>query len=563
MDAELTEILESLDAESLVRVVPADDPPVSSCWGGRLAGTVSCCNPINAGLSNHFKHKLCAACQSNAIFVPVERVRAIHPNQHALFTNIPTSGVWTEKSVDSSVVCFRVVNQTRKCTGNWLVIFRSPPPDFLPWAPLAVDMLRDGFVRLRLAKGTLVPDNDSAVHRHMCADAAPCAIVGSVASGSSKRARVEHEAADVLAASTPPLSFSSSSPLPAGDPLAMTRPPTPHLGSLLALHEQLDDAITLTLAQPTASGHRPMLMEDEDDLNGAAPLPSQSEPAVGLHEEPTTHAIRSAGDLRPQHLTSTDLRPEQRHGLAVLQETLRKSLALLRLEEHEQIEHVCSIEEQEADASLATWLGLPGSWHSSPPSPPGSRGSARATGRVAKWSSGLCACLQDPCGCARVALCWPIIAGQLGQKLLRSRSLCKCFALSMLLALVLVELPIFLRAARFALDSVGANSTLAPPFLQGEASLFDDSDFEFPIRTRWDLIAGLCIGALILYYAMLRMLVRQRDGIPGSPLRDFCVALCCYCCGLCQLARHENLVAGQYGGLLSPTGEKQVAIDVV
>ena len=117
-----------------------------------------------------------------------------------------------------------------------------------------------------------------------------------------------------------------------------------------------------------------------------------------------------------------------------------------------------------------------------------------------------------------------------------------------------------------ALGSIGANYTQTSSVLLVDPGvLMENSGFQMkpPLKTRWDAIAGLCIGALILYYTMLRMLVRQRDGIPGSPLRDFCVALCCYCCGLCQLARHENLVAGQYGGLLSPTGEKQAAIDAV
>jgi len=206
MDADLEEIIqeiEGMDAESF----PPDEH-VSSCWGGRLAGTISRCQPVDAGFSNHFKHKLCAACQSNTILVPVERVRAIHPSQHAVFTNTPTSGVWTEMNVDGSLVYFRLVNQTRKCSGDWLVIFRSSPADFLPWAPLPAESLHAGFVRLKLAKGTLIPDRNSSAARSHAAQAIAWPVC------STKRARVEHEAVQVLAASEPRPS-SSTSPLPA------------------------------------------------------------------------------------------------------------------------------------------------------------------------------------------------------------------------------------------------------------------------------------------------------------------------------------------------------------
>jgi len=298
---------------------------------------------------------------------------------------------------------------------------------------------------------------------------------------------------------------------------------------------------------------------DEAGLPGAPSGPSGSEPATDPYEQPT-------------ELSSDNLRSAQRHGLAALQARLRASLALLRRETHEQADEELEGEAADGSGTLASWLGLSlglgGAWHSSPPSPPASQGSARGAARdlstnSAKWSSGLCSCLRDPSSCVRVALCWPIVAGQLGQKIVRSRSLCKCFALPMLLVLALVELPLCLRAAaRWARGGMGE---AAPPHWHLGLSTADEEPSSSGSRYLVDgrLLAGLCFGALVLYYTLLRTLVRQRDGIPGSPLRDFCVALCCCCCGVCQLARHENLVAGQYGGFLSPTGEKQVAIDTV
>ena len=70
-------------------------------------------------------------------------------------------------------------------------------------------------------------------------------------------------------------------------------------------------------------------------------------------------------------------------------------------------------------------------------------------------------------------------------------------------------------------------------------------------------MGGLLFGSVLVVLVFLRMLVRLRDGIRGSPLGDLIVAVFCTCCGMCQLARHEGLVAGRYGGLLSPTGEKR------
>ena len=72
-------------------------------------------------------------------------------------------------------------------------------------------------------------------------------------------------------------------------------------------------------------------------------------------------------------------------------------------------------------------------------------------------------------------------------------------------------------------------------------------------------LLGLLIGGACVWLTLLRALVRIRDSIPGSALRDCCVTLCCCCCSVCQLARHEGLVQGQYG-ICSPTGQKKVVV---
>ena len=73
--------------------------------------------------------------------------------------------------------------------------------------------------------------------------------------------------------------------------------------------------------------------------------------------------------------------------------------------------------------------------HSNPPSPPAtgttrsSQSSTRSQTAAARWSSGLFSCLADPAGCMYTMLCWPVLAGQLGQKITRASRLCACLSL--------------------------------------------------------------------------------------------------------------------------------------
>ena len=84
---------------------------------------------------------------------------------------------------------------------------------------------------------------------------------------------------------------------------------------------------------------------------------------------------------------------------------------------------------------------------------------------------------------------------------------------------------------------------------------------EKEIRVRLLMVIGLLSGAVWVWAMLMRTLVRKRDGIPGSPLRDLSVAVCCFFCGVCQLARHEWLVKGKYNAV-SPTGEKKAPVRV-
>jgi Cys-rich protein (TIGR01571 family) len=83
------------------------------------------------------------------------------------------------------------------------------------------------------------------------------------------------------------------------------------------------------------------------------------------------------------------------------------------------------------------------------------------------------------------------------------------------------------------------------------------------VGTRRVFIAAMVGGATAMLIMLLRTVVRTRDGIAGGAFRDCLVAVFCPGCGLCQLARHEGLVRGKYGGLLSPTGEKRARVEAL
>lgn len=203
--------------------------------------------------------------------------------------------------------------------------------------------------------------------------------------------------------------------------------------------------------------------------------------------------------------------------------------------------------------------------------------------------------------CTSGLICWPIVAGQLGQKIVGVRNLCLCFALPMLIYAIantfvnMQRLRNVVSGGELRLSNSHSYGGIAETFLQFSeyTSLalnvtFDHADESAEFETSlagleallkgWlgvqmqmdarDVVcwlSGVGLGAMVVWKTMLRVLVRQRDAIPGSPLRDLCISTSCCCLSLCQLARHEGLVGSRYG-IVSPTGEKphtQVAVMAV
>ena len=56
------------------------------------------------------------------------------------------------------------------------------------------------------------------------------------------------------------------------------------------------------------------------------------------------------------------------------------------------------------------------------------------------------------------------------------------------------------------------------------------------------IVMSFMFGVGLTWMVVLRIIVRRRDAIPGSPFHDLCTtiwtSLCCL--SLCQLARHEK-----------------------
>ena len=89
--------------------------------------------------------------------MPWSRVRALSAHQAELFVNKRSEGMWKQAPPAMGGAHFRIINNTAICNGPWLAVFRDEPPP-LNWPALPQQWLtHDGYIRLCVAKGTLVP----------------------------------------------------------------------------------------------------------------------------------------------------------------------------------------------------------------------------------------------------------------------------------------------------------------------------------------------------------------------------------------------------------------------
>eukprot|EP00908_Phaeocystis_cordata_P007138 Transcript_17785.p1 GENE.Transcript_17785~~Transcript_17785.p1 ORF type:complete len:548 (+),score=69.85 Transcript_17785:136-1779(+) len=525
-------------AES-VGVVPEPPPPppqaaTACCWGGLLAGDLKGCVALPEAPTGHFKHKVCARCTAHGIKVPLERLRALERDTQS-FVNTGNQGPWTQPEGGG---LFRLVNQTAKCHGPRLVVFqRTPPDDGTGWAPLPDAWVAGGYCRLVVSKGTFVPEELTRPTSRVL--------------GSSAAATASFPAAD-------------GEPLPPEPPPPPLHDPQPKrskrgsesLEVLLQLHEQLAAEVMTTLAQDRDSGGG----------GGGPPLPRSYGGEGALLGGAQSRG--PGGEPRPSG-SALRLGSAQREALEALSGALRTSAAaLLRPETVEG--------EEEGGKAGEAGLDEPSLGLSFPPSPPltASRPSSASAASAAsaagpsssssRWSSGLFDCLQDKWVCGLTLCCWPVVLAQLWQRSLprrrAGRDLCVCLAVPLLAMWLFFDV---LRVIEIE------DGELRVSRLVHDNSLLDaDSDHRlcYPRfgRRCAAMLAQLMTGVVMIVLIMLlRTVVRTRDGITGSAFRDCLVAVFCPGCGLCQLARHEGLVRGKYGGLLSPTGEKRAEVQAL
>ena len=137
----------------------ANKAPALTCWGAVISGNTERCVPGFQPTGSHLLDKACAYCRSDGFYLPLACVRALHPEQHANFTNGHGAGLFSK--VQPGLPAYRVINHTRDCSGPWLVLFESPPPPELDsqsnWAPIPLGWIKDEqFVRLWPCNGTFV-----------------------------------------------------------------------------------------------------------------------------------------------------------------------------------------------------------------------------------------------------------------------------------------------------------------------------------------------------------------------------------------------------------------------
>ena len=132
-----------------------DDADLPPCWGGQLLGTAKYCSPGLEPSGGRFKNKFCPSCLGG-IQVSANRVWMLTPPLRKVLKNGKSHGFWSVGPTQ-----FRVINNTINA-GPALVIFRSPPipvgdapsGTWVPW-------VQDGWVRLLVSRGTLVPARPS------------------------------------------------------------------------------------------------------------------------------------------------------------------------------------------------------------------------------------------------------------------------------------------------------------------------------------------------------------------------------------------------------------------
>ena len=137
----------------------------STCWGYQLLSKCAPCGQAGVLASqskgSHFRNKFCSMCLDMGLDVPVSCIRALGPELEAVYANKQSSGFWTPYAGNPRSD-YRVINQTQRCPGPKLVLFRHEPPLSPEGRPVRWSSLPDGWVvsgavHLTVSYGTLMP----------------------------------------------------------------------------------------------------------------------------------------------------------------------------------------------------------------------------------------------------------------------------------------------------------------------------------------------------------------------------------------------------------------------
>lgn len=96
------------------------------CWGAMLSGSSQHCTSAFPESGPHVRRKHCMNCNADGVIVPTSRLRVLRPDQHNDFMNEPMEGLWTFSH--NGLPGFRVINQTRNCSGARLIVFSEDLP---------------------------------------------------------------------------------------------------------------------------------------------------------------------------------------------------------------------------------------------------------------------------------------------------------------------------------------------------------------------------------------------------------------------------------------------------
>lgn len=159
----LDDLLEEIAGPQII-----DAPELAlGCWGRQLCGEDHICSPGFLAGHGHFKNKFCDQCRSDGILISSDRICLARKALHDHFNNSNGRTIWTKGA--------RLVNQTAKCTGPPVLIFKGLVPEAVAamGAPVPDSWLCNGApqpgavgdVRFLVSKGTLVPSGMSTAAR--------------------------------------------------------------------------------------------------------------------------------------------------------------------------------------------------------------------------------------------------------------------------------------------------------------------------------------------------------------------------------------------------------------